>query len=63
MGVMQQWRRWSDSYCRLPTSKKVILLLFLVWLVQALPKWGFALLADGERAALVMRMFIVPAAG
>ena len=47
-------------YKRLPTSKKVILIVFIIWFVQALPKWTAAITADGELSAKIMRVFITP---
>jgi len=47
-------------YMRLPMSKKVIIGCLLVWLLQAIPKWGFVLLGDGEAAGSFMTLFITP---
>jgi len=49
-------------YKRLSTSKKVILIVFLVWLLQALPKWAVVIMADGETSAKIMRFFYTPRA-
>ena len=49
-----------QRYKRLSTSKKVILIVFIIWLVQALPKWTAAITADGELSAKIMRFFITP---
>jgi len=49
-----------QRYKRLPTSKKVILIVFIVWFIQALPKWTAAVTADGELSAKIMRIFITP---
>ncbi len=49
-----------QRYKRLSTSKKVILIVFLIWLVQALPKWTAAITADGELSAKIMRVFVTP---
>ena len=35
-----------QRYKRLPTSKKVILIVFIIWFVQALPKWTIAITAE-----------------
>ena len=51
-----------QRYKRLSTSKKVILIVFLIWLVQALPKWTAAITADGELSAKIMRVFVTPRA-
>ena len=49
-----------QRYKSLSTSKKVILIVFLIWLVQALPKWTAAITADGELSAKIMRVFVTP---
>jgi hypothetical protein len=49
-----------QRYKRLSTSKKVILIVFLIWLAQALPKWTAAITANGELSAKIMRFFITP---
>ena len=49
-----------QRYKRLSTSKKVILIVFIIWLAQALPKWTAAIMADGELSAKIMRFFITP---
>ncbi|MDM8568526.1 hypothetical protein QUF50_03235 [Thiotrichales bacterium HSG1] len=41
-------------------GKKVIVSSFFVWLLQAIPKWGFVLLGDGEMAASLMTLLITP---
>jgi len=62
--VMNKQRPKSPSlyqrYKRLATSKKVILIVFIIWFVQALPKWTIAITADGELSAKIMRFFITP---
>ena len=45
---------------KLPASKKLILIVFLIWLAQALPKWTVAITADGELSAKIMKVFITP---
>jgi len=49
-----------QRYKRLSTSKRVILIVFLIWLAQALPKWTAAIIGDGELSAEIMRFFITP---
>lgn len=51
-----------ERYKKLPTSKKVILIVFIIWLVQALPKWTAAITADGELSAKIMKVFVTPRA-
>ncbi len=47
-------------YKQLSTSKKVIIIVFLIWLIQALPKWTVAITADGELSAKIMKIFVTP---
>ena len=49
-----------QRYKSLPTSKKIILTVFIIWLAQALPKWTAAITADGELSAKIMRIFVTP---
>lgn len=49
-----------DRFKRLPTSQRVILIVFLIWLAQALPKWTAAVTADGELSAKIMKVFVTP---
>jgi hypothetical protein len=54
-GILARFRR-------LPRSKKVILMVFLIWFAQAAPKWIVAITADGELAGRIMKLFITPRA-
>ena len=47
-------------YRKLSTSKKVILIVLLIWAAQAVPKWSVAITADGELSAKIMKVFITP---
>ena len=49
-----------ERYRNLPTSKKIILIVFMIWLAQAVPKWTAAITADGELSAKIMKVFITP---
>jgi len=49
-----------QRYKKLATGKKIILIVFIIWFVQALPKWTAAITADGELSAKIMRVFITP---
>jgi len=44
----------------LSLGKKVIAGSFLVWLIQAIPKWSFVFLGDGEMATSIMTLIITP---
>jgi hypothetical protein len=49
-----------DRYKKLSKGKKAILIVLLIWLAQALPKWTAAITADGELSARIMKVFIAP---
>lgn len=49
-----------DRYKRLSTGKKAIVVVFLIWAAQAVPKWTAAITADGELSAQIMKVFITP---
>ncbi len=59
-GQKKQLASWADWYRRLSTSKKVILIVFIIWFIQAVPKWSLAIIADGETSAKIMRIFETP---
>lgn len=41
-------------------GKKIVLAVFVIWVVQAVPKWTAAIVADGEMSARIMTFFITP---
>lgn len=47
-------------YFRLSKSKRVILVVMLIWLAQALPKWTTAITANDELSARIIKIFITP---
>jgi hypothetical protein len=49
-----------ERFRKLPKSKRIILVVFLIWLAQALPKWTAAITADGELSAKIMKVFVTP---
>jgi len=58
--LKEQMVKFYVWYGQLPLSKKVILTTFLFWILQAIPKWGFVLMGDGEVTANLMTAFIMP---
>ncbi|MDJ0880072.1 MAG: hypothetical protein QNJ56_00355 [Gammaproteobacteria bacterium] len=52
--------KMRSRYSGLTTSQKFILIVFMIWLAQALPKWTAAVTADGEMSAQIMKIFITP---
>lgn len=49
-----------ERFKRLPKGKKVVLVVFMIWFAQALPKWTAAITADGELSARIMKVFVTP---
>lgn len=41
-------------------GRKIVLIVFIIWAIQAVPKWTAAIVADGETSAAIMRFFIEP---
>ena len=41
-------------------GRKIVLAVFIIWAVQAIPKWTAAILADGETSAAIMSYFVPP---
>jgi hypothetical protein len=41
-------------------GKKIVLVVFIIWAIQAIPKWTAAIMADGETSAAIMTFFITP---
>ena len=41
-------------------GKKIVLIVFIIWALQAIPKWSAAILADGETSAAIMKIFVTP---
>ena len=44
----------------LSRGKKIVLGVFVVWALQAVPKWTAAIVADGETSAAIMSYFVEP---
>jgi len=41
-------------------GKKIVLVIFILWAIQAVPKWTAAIVADGETSAAIMKIFVTP---
>ena len=41
-------------------GKKLVLIIFLIWAAQAIPKWSAAIMADDETSAKIVGFFITP---
>ena len=44
-------------------GKKIVLIVFIIWAVQAIPKWTAAIVADGETSGLAASLLLIPAWG
>lgn len=49
-----------DRISAMSRGKKIVLVVFVIWAVQAIPKWTAAIVADGETSAAIMTFFITP---
>lgn len=49
-----------DRIQSMSRGKKIILVVFIIWAIQAIPKWTAAIVADGETSAQIMKFFITP---
>ncbi len=41
-------------------GRKIVLIVFIIWAIQAIPKWTAAIVGDGETSAAIMTFFITP---
>ena len=41
-------------------GRKIVLVIFIIWAVQAIPKWTAAIVGDGETSAAIMKVFVTP---
>jgi hypothetical protein len=49
-----------DRLAAMSRGRKIVLIVFIIWAIQAIPKWTAAIVADGETSAAIMRFFIEP---
>ncbi len=49
-----------DRLAAMSRGKKIVLIVFIIWAVQAIPKWTVAIVGDGETSAAIMTFFITP---
>ena len=50
----------SNQFKSLSRGKKIVLIVFLIWAAQAIPKWTLAITADGEMSSKIVGIFITP---
>ena len=41
-------------------GRKLVLIVFIIWAAQAIPKWSAAIMADDETSAKIIGYFITP---
>lgn len=51
-----------DRVRSMSRGKRIILTVFVIWAIQAIPKWTAAIVADGETSAAIMTFFVTPRA-
>jgi len=49
-----------DRIAAMSRGRKIVLVVFIIWAIQAVPKWTVAIVGDGETSAAIMKMFITP---
>ncbi len=49
-----------ERYKRLAPGRRLLITVFAIWFIQAVPKWTAAVTADGEMSAQIMKVFITP---
>ena len=53
-------RELLERLSAMSRGKKIVLVVFIIWAIQAIPKWTAAIVADGETSAAIMKLFITP---
>lgn len=59
MGILKEP---AVNKAALSRGKKLVLIIFLIWAAQAIPKWSAAIMADDETSAKIIGFFITPMA-
>jgi hypothetical protein len=49
-----------ERFAAMSRGRKIVLIVFIIWAVQAIPKWTAAIVADSETSAKIMKFFIPP---
>ena len=49
-----------DRLNAISRGKKIVLVVFIIWAIQAIPKWTVAIVGDGETSAAIMKIFVTP---
>jgi hypothetical protein len=59
-GKNQPSQEMLERLAAMSRGKKIVLVVFIIWAIQAIPKWTAAIIADGETSAAIMTFFITP---
>ena len=51
-----------ERFQAMSRGRKIVLVVFIIWAIQAIPKWTVAVIGDGETSAAIMRVFVTPRA-
>ncbi|MCP5436105.1 MAG: hypothetical protein H6957_11630 [Chromatiaceae bacterium] len=51
-----------ERFQAMSRGRKIVLVVFIIWAIQAIPKWTVAIVGDGETSAAIMRIFVTPRA-
>jgi hypothetical protein len=49
-----------DRVNAMSRGRKIVLVIFIIWAIQAIPKWTAAIVGDGETSAAIMKVFVTP---
>ena len=49
-----------DRATAMSRGRKIVLVIFIIWAIQAIPKWTAAIVGDGETSAAIMKVFVTP---
>ena len=59
-GEDRQSAELLERFQAMSRGRKIVLIVFIIWAIQAVPKWTAAIVADGETSANIMKFFITP---
>lgn len=51
-----------ERFQAMSRGRRIVLVVFIIWAIQAIPKWTVAIVGDGETSAAIMRIFVTPRA-
>ena len=53
-------RELRERIAAMSRGRKIVLIVFIIWAIQAIPKWTAAIVGDGETSAAIMTFFVTP---